>query len=100
MMHVLIGALAAFTTKCVVGIVANADKAHGWLARNPILVTALNSRIGYDNGAKVAKESLATGKTIKQVVIEKGLLKAEEVDELLDTRIMTEGGIMGMASGG
>jgi fumarate hydratase class II len=33
-------------------------------------------------------------------VIEKGLLKAEEVDELLDTRIMTEGGIMGMASGG
>jgi fumarate hydratase class II len=100
MMHVLIGALAAFTTKCVVGIVANADKAHGWLARNPILVTALNSRIGYDNGAKVAKESLATGKTIKQVVIEKGLLKAEEIDELLDTRIMTEGGIMGMASGG
>ncbi|MDZ4720608.1 MAG: aspartate ammonia-lyase [Roseiflexaceae bacterium] len=100
MMHILNGALAAFTTKCVVGIVANADKAHGWLARNPILVTALNSRIGYDNGAKVAKESLATGKTIKQVVIEKGLLKAEEIDELLDTRIMTEGGIMGMASGG
>jgi fumarate hydratase class II len=100
MMHVLIGAITAFTDKCVVGIIANEDKAHGWLARNPILVTALNSRIGYLNGAAVAKESLATGKTIKEVVVEKGLLKPEEVDELLDTRAMTEGGIMGMGGGG
>ena len=100
MMHVMIGAIKAFTDKCVVGITANEDKAHGWLARNPILVTALNSRIGYLNGAAVAKESLATGKTIKEVVIEKGLLKADEVDELLDTRAMTEGGIMGMGGGG
>jgi fumarate hydratase, class II len=100
MMHVLIGAISAFTDKCVVGIIANEEKAHAWLARNPILVTALNSRIGYLNGAAVAKESLATGKTIKEVVVEKGLLKPEEVDELLDTYAMTEGGIMGMASGG
>ncbi|HEU5087758.1 MAG TPA: aspartate ammonia-lyase, partial [Roseiflexaceae bacterium] len=100
MMHVLIGAIKAFTEKCVAGIVANNEKATGWLARNPILVTALNSRIGYMNGAAVAKESLATGKTIKEVVVEKGLLKPEEVDELLDTYAMTEGGIMGMASGG
>lgn len=100
MMHVLIGAVGAFTDRCVVGITANAEKAHGWLARNPILVTALNSRIGYLNGAAVAKESLATGKTIKEVVVEKGLLQAEEVDELLDTRAMTEGGIMGMGGGG
>jgi fumarate hydratase class II len=100
MMHVLIGAIKAFTEKCVDGIMANPEKAHGWLARNPILVTALNSRIGYLNGAAVAKESLATGKTIKEVVVEKGLLKPEEVDELLDTRAMTEGGIMGMGGGG
>ncbi len=100
MMQVLNGAIKAFTEKCVLGITANPEKATGWLARNPILVTALNSRIGYLNGAAVAKESLATGKTIKEVVVEKGLLKPEEVDELLDTRVMTEGGIMGMASGG
>ena len=100
MMHVLNSAIRAFTEKCVLGISANPEKATGWLARNPILVTALNSRIGYLNGAAVAKESLATGKTIKEVVVEKGLLKPEEVDELLDTRVMTEGGIMGMASGG
>jgi fumarate hydratase, class II len=100
MMHVLIGAITAFTEKCVAGIVANPEKATGWLAKNPILVTALNMEIGYLNGAAVAKESLATGKTIKEVVVEKGLMTPERVDELLDVRAMTEGGIMGTGGGG
>jgi fumarate hydratase class II len=99
-MHVLIGAIRAFTTKCVVGIVANPEKATGWLARNAILVTALNPTIGYLNGAAVAKEAMATGKTIKEVVVEKGLLPPEKVDELLDVRSMTEGGIKGGGGGG
>jgi len=100
MMHVLIGAINAFTEKCVVGIQANREKAHGWLAKNAILVTALNPVIGYLNGAAVAKESMASGKTIKEVVVEKGLLPAEEVDKLLDVYKMTEGGIQGGGGGG
>lgn len=100
MMHVLIGAINAFTTKCVVGITANSEKATGWLAKNAILVTALNPVIGYLNGAAVAKESMATGKTIKEVVVEKGLLPAEEVDKLIDARSLTEGGIKGGMGGG
>jgi fumarate hydratase class II len=100
MMHVLIGAIAAFTDKCVAGINANSEKAHGWLAKNAILVTALNPVIGYLNGAAVAKEAMATGKTIKEVVLEKGLLPADEVDRLLDVRAMTEGGIQGSGGAG
>ncbi|HEU4323270.1 MAG TPA: aspartate ammonia-lyase [Roseiflexaceae bacterium] len=100
MMHVLIGAVNAFTQKCVVGVTANEEKATGWLARNPILVTALNPVIGYLNGAAVAKESLATGRTIKEVVVAKGLLTEEQVDELIDARKMTDGGIQGVAAGG
>jgi fumarate hydratase, class II len=100
MMHVLIGAVNAFTSKCVVGVTANREKAEGWLAKNPILVTALNPVIGYLNGAAVAKESLASGKTIKEVVVEKGLLPAEQVDELIDARKLTEGGIQGIGAGG
>lgn len=100
MMHVMIGAMNAFTTKCVVGLTANREKASGWLAKNAILVTALNREIGYANGAAVAKESMATGKTIKEVVIEKGLLSAERIDELLDVHAMTKGGIMGFGAGG
>ena len=95
MMHVLIGAMSAFTTKCVVGVTANEEKATGWLAKNAILVTALNPVIGYANGAQVAKEALATNRTIKEVVIEKGLLPEEKVDELLDVYAMTNGGLMG-----
>lgn len=100
MMHVLIGAISAFTEKCVVGITANREKAHGWLARNAILVTALNPTIGYLNGAAVAKEAMATGKTIKEIVVEKGLLPADQVDALLDVHAMTEGGIQGAGGGG
>jgi len=93
MMHVLIGAIRAFTDKCVAGLQANREKASGWLAKNAILVTALNPAIGYLKGAEVAKEAMATNRTIKEVVVEKGYLTAEEADRILDARRMTEGGI-------
>jgi fumarate hydratase class II len=93
MMQVLIGAIRAFTEKCVVGVQANPQKAGGWLAKNAILVTALNPVIGYLKGAEVAKEAMATNRTIKEVVVEKGYLSAEEVDRILDARQMTYGGI-------
>ncbi len=100
MMHVLIGAIRAFTVRCVRGLAANRDKAEGWLARNAILVTALNPVIGYLKGAQVAKEAMATGKTIREVVVAKGYLSAQEADRLLDASGMTEGGIRGDTAGG
>jgi fumarate hydratase class II len=93
MMHVLIGAIRAFTDKCVVGVTANQEKAEGWLAKNAILVTALNPVIGYVKGADVAKEAMTSNRTIKEVVVEKGYLDAEEADRILDAGKMTEGGI-------
>jgi len=93
MMQVLIGAIRAFTDKCVVGLQANREKAGGWLAKNAILVTALNPVIGYLKGAEVAKEAMATNRTIKEVVVEKGYLSAADADRILDARKMTEGGI-------
>jgi fumarate hydratase class II len=93
MMQVLIGAIRAFTDRCVAGLVANRSKAEGWLAKNAILVTALNPVIGYQKGAEVAKEAMASGRTIKDVVVDKGYLSAAEADRILDTRRMTEGGI-------
>jgi fumarate hydratase class II len=68
MMHVLIGAIHAFTDKCVRGLTANREKAEGWLAKNAILGTALNPVIGYLKGAEVAKEAMATGKTLPSSV--------------------------------
>jgi fumarate hydratase class II len=93
MMQVLIGAIRTFTDKCVSGVQANPEKAEGWLAKNAILVTALNPVIGYLKGAEVAKEAMATSRTIKEVVVEKGYLTEEEAGRILDARAMTEGGI-------
>ena len=92
-MQVLIGAIGAFVDRCVVGVQANPEKAEGWLAKNAILVTALNPVIGYLKGAKVAKEAMASNRTIKDVAVEKGYLTEEEAGRILDARKMTEGGI-------
>ncbi|MBI5301474.1 MAG: aspartate ammonia-lyase [Chloroflexi bacterium] len=100
MMDVLISAINAFTTKCVVGIIANREKAEGWLAKSTVLVTALNPVIGYIKAAQVSQEAMARNVTIKQVVLEKGYLKEDELDQVLDVRKMTEGGIMQVNGGG
>lgn len=92
-MDVTINAVTAFTEKLVVGIEANKEKAEGWLAKNAILVTALNPVIGYLKGAEVAKEAMRTDRTVREVVVEKGYLSPEEADRLLDVAALTEGGI-------
>ncbi|MCA9960841.1 MAG: aspartate ammonia-lyase [Anaerolineales bacterium] len=92
-MDIIINATTAFTDKCVVGLQANQEKATGWLAKNAILVTALNPVIGYLKGAEVAKEAMGSNRTVREVVVEKGYLEADEADRLLDVRSLTEGGI-------
>lgn len=92
-MDVIINAVSAFTTRLVQGIGANREKAEGWLARNAILVTALNPVIGYAKGAEVAKEAMRTNRTVREVVVEKGYLEADEADRLLNVYRLTEGGI-------
>jgi len=112
-MQVCIGSIDAFTEKCVVGIKANREKAEGWLARNAIVVTALNPVIGYAAGAALVKEALARNITIKEVALEKigrgELLHREstrpvdaaEIDAALsDLRKLTEPGIAGISGGG
>ncbi len=100
MMDVLINAVDAFTTKCVVGITANRDKAAAWLAKSVVLVTALNPVIGYAKAAEVSKEAMARNVPIRQVVLEKGYLSAEQLDRVLDVRAMTQGGILETGGGG
>ena len=99
-MDVIINAVNSFIDNCLIGITANAEKATGWLAKNAILVTALNPVIGYQKGAEVAKEALATNRTVREVVVEKGYVTAAEADQLLDVSALTEGGIQGIAAGG
>ncbi len=97
MMHVLIGAITAFTEKCIHGIVANRKKAAGWLAKNAILITAFSPILGYHTAATIARESMETGRDISEIVLEKKLLDADQIQQLLDVRAMTEGGFRSRA---
>jgi aspartate ammonia-lyase len=81
--------------RCVDGIEADAVQCAYWLERSPALVTALAPKIGYAEAAKLAKEALATGLTVKQLVTEKRVLEGAELDEVLDLRAMTELGVPG-----
>ena len=87
-------ASATFWERCVHGIEADTVRARQLVEANLIVVTALNPRIGYDKGAEVAKEAFASGRTIRELVLEKGLMDAEELDRVLDIKRMTEGGVL------
>ncbi len=111
-MQVTIGAVRAFTEKCVRGLRANREKAEGWLAKNAIIATALNPLIGYAQGAALVKEALGRNMSIRELAMQKaaaGELKhrdenrpvsPKEVEEVLsDLRRLTEGGISGVSGG-
>jgi fumarate hydratase class II len=70
-MQVMIGSVKAFTDYCVRGLQANRVKAEGWLARNAIVVTALNPLIGYAAGAALVKEALSRDAAITDLAVEK-----------------------------
>jgi aspartate ammonia-lyase len=84
-----------FAERCVDGIEADAAQCAYWLERSPALVTALAPRIGYAEAAKLAKEAVAGGLTVKQLLEKKQLLPKEELDEVLNLRAMTEIGVPG-----
>jgi len=88
-------ATRVFAERCIEGIAADADQCAHWLERSPALVTALAPKIGYAEAAKLAKEAIATGLTVKQLVTERGILKGKELEETLDLRAMTELGVPG-----
>jgi aspartate ammonia-lyase len=93
---VIVGnATRVLAERCVDGIEADAVQCAYWLERSPALVTALAPKIGYAEAAKLAKEALATGLTVKQLVTEKRVLEGAELDEVLDLRAMTELGVPG-----
>ncbi|HUO45473.1 MAG TPA: class II fumarate hydratase [Acidimicrobiia bacterium] len=91
---ILAASTAVFAERCVAGITANEEHIRSVLERNVIIVTALNPHIGYDNGARVAKEASATGKSVREVVLEQGILSEEDLDRVLDLKKMTEGGVL------
>jgi fumarate hydratase class II len=78
-----------FAHKCIDGITANVDVLQHYAESSPAIATKLNPIIGYEKAAEIAKEAGRTGKTVKQLVIEKGILSPEEAEKVLDPRHLT-----------
>lgn len=87
-----------FAEKCVSGIVANRERCQELVELSMAMVTSLAPKIGYDRAAEIAKESVRTGKTVRQLSLEKKVLPEAELKAALDPVAMTEPG--GEGSGG
>ncbi|MFE1743820.1 aspartate ammonia-lyase [Coleofasciculus sp. H7-2] len=87
--EILGNTLSALTQRCLEGITANRDRCLAYAEGSLALVTALNPHIGYLNAAAVAKESLETGKSLRQIVLERGLMSSEELAKVLDLEEMS-----------
>jgi aspartate ammonia-lyase len=82
--------LRQFTDKCISGITANDKRCNFYVQATVSLATALNPYIGYAKSADVVKESVATGRSIIEIVRDKKLLSEKEISEILDPARMTE----------
>jgi fumarate hydratase class II len=82
-------ATATFTARCVTGLEADAERCREMVEQSLAMSTALVPQIGYDAAAGIAKEAYRTGRTVRAVARESGLITNEELDRLLDPRRMT-----------
>ena len=96
----LTSASRVLADRCVAGIEADAAMCAHWLDRSPALVTALAPKIGYTEAAKLAKEAVEKNLTVRELLMQKGILKGKELDEVLDLRAMTQIGVRGIGGGG
>jgi len=87
--------ITVFRTRCIEGITANEERARELLDRSTAMATALSPYIGYAATAELAKESVSTGRSIRELVLARGLLDQVRLDRILSPDAMTRGGIVG-----
>jgi aspartate ammonia-lyase len=87
--------MKALRTRCVDGIQADAARTRELMDRSTAVATALSPYIGYAATAEIAKESVKTGKPIREIVLERGLMDAARLESVLSAEAMTRPGIAG-----
>jgi aspartate ammonia-lyase len=81
-------AIDTLTEECILGITVNKERCYDMVKNSIGIVTALNPYIGYKTCTKVAKEALETNRSVYDIVLEKGLMTQEKLDEALDPKNM------------
>jgi aspartate ammonia-lyase len=93
-------AMRALSERTVDGLTANEGRARELLDRSTATATALSPHIGYAATAEIAKEAVATNRSIRELVLARGLLDARQLDDILSAGAMTRGGIAGTTKAG
>ncbi len=89
-LEILTNNLQLLTERCIKGITVNRERCRDYAEKSVGLATILNTSIGYEAAAVVAKEAAATGKSLREIIVARGILKADTVDKILDPTAMTE----------
>lgn len=87
---ILKNGVKVFKERCIEGITANAERCKEYAEMSAGLATALNPYIGYEKAASVAKEAVTKGKSVRQVILERGILTEDELKDILEPYAMTE----------
>ena len=86
-------AVNTLTDHCIVGITANRERCKSMVENSVGIITALCPHVGYETAAKVAKRAIATGESVRSLILSEGLLDEESLNKILDPYSMTEPGI-------
>ena len=91
--EILANGSSILAESCIDGLVANRERARELVEQSLAMVTSLAPKVGYDKAAEIAKEAFETGRTVRELATEKGVLPPDELERALDARSQTEGGV-------
>lgn len=94
-LDILRNVMKVFRDRCVLGITANAERCESMVENSVGVITAINPHVGYDVASMVAKEAIASGRSVRSIILEKGILTEKELDTILNPHEMTKPGIAG-----
>jgi fumarate hydratase class II len=91
--HLLANTVGVFTEKCMKGLKADEKRCREMVEKSLAMVTALSPHIGHDRAAEIAREAYQTGKTVREIAMQRGVLPAKKLEKILDPWKMTEPGL-------
>ncbi|MTI95587.1 MAG: aspartate ammonia-lyase [Firmicutes bacterium] len=94
-LDILCNVVNVFSDRCVRGITANVQRCRKMVENSVGIITAINPHVGYETASAVAKEAITTGRPVREIVLERGILTEDELDIILNPQEMTKPGIAG-----
>lgn len=92
---ILKNVVRTFREKCISGIQANVKQCHDLVENSVGIITAINPHVGYETASRIAKKAIETGRPVRELVLDEGVLSAKELDIILNAFEMTQPGIAG-----